>query len=166
MASSAFEEGEYRIHPMRSVDLREIHFAYDRLTEEGKRFFHPGFLGSEPLTLRGIAGRLLLRMSARPVGGRVLRSIRLSPSLIGAVARHASMVCGFAFVLVPTIFRRRPGTFGVFVLPACEGRGVGGRLTASVLRAAKAMGLKEIELTVQTENVRAQHLYERNGFAI
>lgn len=159
-------DSSVQIASLRPVDVPEIHRAYDHLGEEGKRFFHPGFLGSEPLSLRGIAGRLLLGGSARPLGRRILAASRVSPFLIGAVARGASGVVGFSFVLVRPRVGIRPGTFGVFVLPRYEGEGVGSRLTDFVLRAARDLGLQEAELTVQTENERARRLYERHGFAI
>jgi len=154
-----------RISSIRPANVQQIHAAYNRLTNEGKRFFHPGFLGAEPLSARGIAGRILLRVCARPVGVRFLEALRL-PLLIGAIATYDSTICGFAFVLARRGIRRRPGTFGVFVLPDCEGQGVGGRLTEHVLDAARATGLREVELTVQTGNERARRLYERHGFAI
>ena len=157
-------EESIRITAVRPTDIREIHAAYNRLGDAGRRHFHPGFLGSEALSPRGIAGRLLLRVSARPLGLRVLRTLRIAPFLIAAVARTESSISGFAFVLVRKM--TRPGTFGVFVLPGSEGRGVGSRLTESVLREAEHMGLQEVELTVQADNDRARRLYEGQGFVI
>src|SRR5213076_2831085 len=71
-------EESIRITAVRPTDIREIHAAYNRLGDAGKRHFHPGFLGSEAMSPRGIAGRLLLRVSARPLGLLVLRTLRLA----------------------------------------------------------------------------------------
>src|SRR5712692_916315 len=167
MANPRLEDGSsLRISSLRPQDVREIHAAYDLIGREGQRFFHPGFLGAEPLSMRGIAGRLILRMSARPAPFRMLRAVPFFPFLVGVVARLGFGVCGFAFVLVRPRIGRRGGTFGVFVVPGAEGRGIGSQLTEAVLRAARDEGLREVELTVQVANTRARRLYERGGFAV
>src|SRR5213595_1927759 len=87
-----------RITAVRPTDIREIHAAYNRLGDAGKRHFHPGFLGSEAMSPRGIAGRLLLRVSARPLGLRVLRPFESVPSPSAAVpgTRRRFSELGFA----------------------------------------------------------------------
>jgi GNAT superfamily N-acetyltransferase len=162
MAQAGLDDA-VRIAPIRSKDVRAVHSAYDLLGEDGKRYFHPGFLGSDPLSVRGLAGRFLLRASAASFGGRALRALRI-PFLISWVARRGTTTCGFAFVLARPY--RRTGSFGVFVLPPFEGQGIGGRLTESVLREAARAGLREIQLTVRVDNDRARQLYERRGFSI
>ena len=45
-----------------------------------------------------------------------------------------------------------------------RGQGIGTRLIAVTLEAAKANGVSRVELVVRTDNGRAITLYERSGF--
>jgi GNAT superfamily N-acetyltransferase len=53
----------------------------------------------------------------------------------------------------------------LFVVPAHRGRGVGRQLLLRVLDAAKEAGCRAVELEVDAEHTRAEHLYRREGFA-
>lgn len=58
------------------------------------------------------------------------------------------------------------GVLGMGVLDGYREQGVGEALIRAALDAAKAMGLKRVELTVRDHNVRAQKLYEKMGFVV
>lgn len=51
------------------------------------------------------------------------------------------------------------------VLPGHQGAGLGGRLLAELLAAAGGFGCHEVLLEVRVDNLPAQRLYERFGFA-
>jgi GNAT superfamily N-acetyltransferase len=53
----------------------------------------------------------------------------------------------------------------LFVVPAHRGRGVGRELLLHVLDAAREAGCRAVELEVDAEHARAEHLYRREGFA-
>jgi GNAT superfamily N-acetyltransferase len=53
----------------------------------------------------------------------------------------------------------------LFVVPAHRGRGVGRQLLLHVLDAAREAGCRAVELEVDAERARAEHLYQRHGFA-
>jgi ribosomal protein S18 acetylase RimI-like enzyme len=53
----------------------------------------------------------------------------------------------------------------VFVAPDRWGRGVGGQIVDALLAAARARGYRRAQLWTHADNVRAQRLYERRGFA-
>jgi ribosomal protein S18 acetylase RimI-like enzyme len=55
---------------------------------------------------------------------------------------------------------------GLAVDATRRGEGVGSRLIASVKQAAVAAGCEKLVLDVSSDNHRAQHLYERLGFAV
>jgi ribosomal protein S18 acetylase RimI-like enzyme len=59
---------------------------------------------------------------------------------------------------------RHSGTLGMGLLPELRGRGLGSRLLAATLEAARAAGLSRIELEVLASNDAAVALYERHGF--
>jgi GNAT superfamily N-acetyltransferase len=52
----------------------------------------------------------------------------------------------------------------LYVVPEHRGRGVGGALLEHAIAYAKAEGCLAVELEVDVEHARAEHLYERNGF--
>ncbi|MDQ6830046.1 MAG: GNAT family N-acetyltransferase [Gemmatimonadota bacterium] len=56
------------------------------------------------------------------------------------------------------------GTLGMGLLPHARGRGLGKRLMAETIAAARAAGIERIELEVFASNVRARALYDSLGF--
>ena len=52
----------------------------------------------------------------------------------------------------------------VYVAPRRWGRGIGGRIVDAVLAEARRLGYGRIHLWTQTDNTRAQRLYEGRGF--
>jgi ribosomal protein S18 acetylase RimI-like enzyme len=56
------------------------------------------------------------------------------------------------------------GVLGVALLPPLRGQGVGRRLIARTLEAARAYGLSRVELTVRENNRNAIALYKKFGF--
>ena len=57
------------------------------------------------------------------------------------------------------------GRLGMGLLPEARGRGLGRRLIAAAIDAARKRGFERIELDVFASNTRARALYERIGFA-
>ena len=70
------------------------------------------------------------------------------------------------FKLVPQLHRNSHIVYlgGVAVLPECSGMGHGSAMLRLGLDLAHGAGLRRVELTVATENLRAIRLYERLGF--
>jgi ribosomal protein S18 acetylase RimI-like enzyme len=61
---------------------------------------------------------------------------------------------------------RHVGVLGMGLLPAFRGHGIGRRLLAGTLEAARARGLTRVELTVREDNPGAIALYKNTGFVI
>src|SRR3954451_7206118 len=59
---------------------------------------------------------------------------------------------------------RHSGALGIGLLPSYRGRGVGARLTAAAIGAARLNGIERIELEVWASNARAIALYRQLGF--
>ena len=83
------------------------------------------------------------------------------------VAVSAGEVVGWCDVTAKT----RPvyahvGVLGMGVLPQFRGRGIGTRLIASALGAARDYGFSRVELTVRQNNENAIELYKKVGFLI
>jgi RimJ/RimL family protein N-acetyltransferase len=56
------------------------------------------------------------------------------------------------------------GTLGMGIIPGYRGRGLGTRLITATLDAARAAGLRRIELDAHADNPGAIALYEKVGF--
>jgi GNAT superfamily N-acetyltransferase len=52
----------------------------------------------------------------------------------------------------------------LYVVPAHRGRGVGRALLLRALDVARESGCRAVDLEVDSEHARAEHLYEREGF--
>ena len=52
----------------------------------------------------------------------------------------------------------------IFVVPGRWGKSIGGQLVESVLVGARSAGYDRVQLWTQTDNPRAQRLYEGHGF--
>jgi ribosomal protein S18 acetylase RimI-like enzyme len=83
------------------------------------------------------------------------------------VALSAGEVVGWCDVTPKT----RPiyahsGVLGIALLPPFRGQGIGKRLIQRTLDAARAFGLRRVELTVRENNANAIELYKKAGFEI
>ena len=58
------------------------------------------------------------------------------------------------------------GVLGVALLPPFRKQGIGKRLILRTLEAARAFGLRRVELTVREHNVGAFELYKQIGFQV
>jgi ribosomal protein S18 acetylase RimI-like enzyme len=58
------------------------------------------------------------------------------------------------------------GVLGIALLPPFRGQGIGKRLILRTLDAARAFGLRRIELTVRENNASAIALYKSMGFEV
>lgn len=83
------------------------------------------------------------------------------------VALERSRVIGWCdIVRKPHGMLRHSGTLGMGVIASHRGRGIGGRLLAETLGAAKVAKMVRVELTVYASNTAAKALYEQAGFAL
>jgi ribosomal protein S18 acetylase RimI-like enzyme len=81
------------------------------------------------------------------------------------VALSVGEVVGWCDVLPKTWpIYAHTGVLGIALLPALRGQGVGRRLLARTLEAARAYGLSRVELTVRENNRNAIALYKKFGF--
>ena len=58
------------------------------------------------------------------------------------------------------------GVLGIALLPPFRGQGIGKRLILRTLDAARAFGLRRVELTVRESNTGAIGLYKKVGFEV
>lgn len=80
------------------------------------------------------------------------------------VAAEDSEVLGYALVAPSGEAPERGLVVAVGVRPESQGQGIGRELMERVMLEAAAVGMREIELTVDPENERARSLYEHLGF--
>ncbi|MBV1693133.1 MAG: GNAT family N-acetyltransferase [Hyphomicrobiales bacterium] len=89
----------------------------------------------------------------------------LNRSDIMLVAEDAGRIVGWCDILTPPReTMRHAGTLGIGLLDSHRGRGIGGRLLAAAIEAARAKGLKRVQLMVLDGNDRARALYVAHGF--
>jgi RimJ/RimL family protein N-acetyltransferase len=83
------------------------------------------------------------------------------------VALAEDQVVGWADVSIkPRPVMKHSGVFGMGVIDAFRGKGIGTSLIDAALKAARAMSLTRVELTVRADNEPARRLYEKFGFEI
>jgi ribosomal protein S18 acetylase RimI-like enzyme len=81
------------------------------------------------------------------------------------VAVADGKVVGWCDVAVrPRSTLRHSGVLGMGVIRGHRGKGIGRALMQATLSAAKASGMRRIELTVRVDNEPAKRLYESFGF--
>lgn len=56
--------------------------------------------------------------------------------------------------------------WGMYVAPAARGTGAADRLMEALVAAGEDLGLRQLQLTLMADNVRARRLYERHGFVV
>ncbi|MDB5473023.1 MAG: family N-acetyltransferase [Devosia sp.] len=83
------------------------------------------------------------------------------------VALSGSSVVGWCDICrQANTFFRHCGTLGMGVIPPYRGQGIGSRLLAATLEAARAKGFRRIELEVFAPNASAIALYHKHGFVL
>ena len=127
-------------YELRLRALRECPSAFSESAEEFQ------ILGG-----RGIAARM---EASRDSGGFIL----------GAYSDNS--LCGSIGLLRETKAKTKHhgSVWGVYVTPEARGTGLGKRLLTELIEEVKRLGLVQIKLSVESENVPAIRLYERLGF--
>jgi ribosomal protein S18 acetylase RimI-like enzyme len=156
----------YIIREMRITDLHFLHRMYDSLSEDSKCFFQPGFLGYENISFRLLLSQMALFLSNVKFLRKILLHIFPYSVFLPLVVSYQNNVVGFAFLKIK---RRLPnGHFsaelGIVVDEVHRGKGLGSKLMENLLKLARQENVREIFLTVLSDNVRAIRLYEKYGF--
>jgi ribosomal protein S18 acetylase RimI-like enzyme len=135
------------ITPISSADIESFHRTLDLVARE-RRYL--SFVEAPPLES---TRAFVLDMIARGY-----------PQL---VVRSAGEVVGWCDVTPKSgPIDARIGVLGMGLLPQFRHQGIGSRLMARALAAARAFGFSRVELTVYRSNENAIRLYEKVGFLI
>jgi len=158
---------KYVIREMRIKDISSLHHMYNMLSEDSKRFFHPGFLGSKNVSLRWLLAQISLCLSSISFLRKTL--LYLFPYLVFLpliVADSQDNVVGFAFLKIKKRFKNGgfSAELGIVIDEAHRGRGLGSKLMESLLKMAQQEKVREVFLTVLSDNFKAIRLYEKFGF--
>lgn len=151
---------------MRIMDLHYLHRMYGSLSEEDKRFFHPGFLGYENISFWWLLAQMSLCLSSIKFLRKILLHLLPYSVFLPLVVSDQNNIVGFAFLKVK---RRLPNEhfsaeFGIVVDEFHRGKGLGSMLMKNLLKLAQQENVREIFLTVLSDNVKAIQLYEKHGF--
>jgi len=81
------------------------------------------------------------------------------------VAEDGGRIVGWCDVVRSTVpVYRHCGTLGIGILESHRGQGLGLRLMATTLAAARTAGMERVDLAVYARNTRAAALYRKAGF--
>jgi len=56
--------------------------------------------------------------------------------------------------------------WGMYALPAARGTGAAARILDQLEATARQLGLRQLQLTLMADNLRARRVYERHGYAL
>ena len=56
--------------------------------------------------------------------------------------------------------------WGMYTTPAARGTGAAGRILDQLEAAARELGLRQLQLTLMADNLRARRVYERHGYVL
>jgi ribosomal protein S18 acetylase RimI-like enzyme len=139
---------------------------YDSLSEDSKRFFHPGFLGYKNIGFWWLLSQMALFLSSIKFLRKMLLHLFPYSVFLPLVVSDQNNIVGFAFLKIKR--RLLNGHFsaelGIVVDEVHRGKGLGSKLMENLLKLAQQESVHEIFLTVLSDNVRAIRLYEKYGF--
>ncbi len=136
---------EVRIERLQVSDAPALAAFYNKLSPASKRTFRPVGETTTDEVCRHIA-----------IGNAGPLSTKYD-----VVAWQGDDVVGWSFIW--NLHEPEP-VFGLAVADACQRTGLGTKLMTAVMAWAREQELPRVELTVVTDNVIAQHLYEKQGF--
>ena len=148
-------------------DIYALHIMYDSLSDETKRFFHPGFVGLKSISPQWVLAQLALVASSFTFSKRLLLRVYPFAVFLAIVSVNKSgELVGFAFVKVKSRLSRESflGELGIFLKNGYQRKYVGSKLLSCLLVLAKNEKVEKIYLTVLANNLVALHLYEKYGF--
>jgi ribosomal protein S18 acetylase RimI-like enzyme len=116
------------------------------------------FMLLEPGEREQAPGRLRARLHGQASAG--------SFDLVAEDEESGSVVGWLSVQVLPFRRARHTGHVVIGVDAAAAGRGIGRGLLATAEQQARSRGLRRLELTVMTDNLRALTLYLRNGFQV
>lgn len=154
------------IREMRIADLNPLHKMYERLSEESKRFFHPGFLGYDNISFGWVLYQIILIFSCIKPIRRVLKRFFPKLVILSLVGVEKKEIVAFGYLKINRRLNNKyyQATLGICVDEAFRGKGLGSKLMRSLIETAKKENICEIVLTVLSDNKIAISLYEKNGF--
>src|SRR5262249_18752190 len=142
------EVGSLQVRCLRADDGELLHRLFEGLSEQSKRWYRPHPPWDRPTADRLAAGsegsddlRFLVRVDAdgetRPVAFCGLFGLR----------------------------RARP-ELGIGIVDEFHGKGVGQALMRHLVETARRLGKHRLYLTVDEDNLRARHVYDKTGFGL
>ncbi|MFB0561858.1 MAG: N-acetyltransferase family protein [Candidatus Lokiarchaeia archaeon] len=155
------------VRELRISDIIPLNKMYDSFSSESKRYFHPGFLGLRYISFRWFLAQTSLATSAfKPLRKLLLRVYTPSVFLSMVATNEFNEIIGFIFIKVKRRASKKNFLWelGIFVREDYQGKGVGSKLTESLIELARKENVKKIHLTVLTDNVIAIHIYKKYGF--
>jgi RimJ/RimL family protein N-acetyltransferase len=142
-------DGHLHIRQLNLEDAASLAAFYNNLSAASKRTFRP----IDVTTTAEVCASIAACNRTAP------------PTKYDLVAVHEGSIIGWSFLwdLNKGDPEKEP-VFGLAIADAYHGQGLGTALMTRVMAWAEARGLASVILTVVTDNLVAQHLYEKQGF--
>jgi RimJ/RimL family protein N-acetyltransferase len=155
------------IRKLQISDIYALLKMYNSLSEESKRFFHPGFISLKFISVQWLLAQFALAASSFTTSRKLLLRVYPFSVFLSIVSTDKfGGITGFAFVKVKSRISQKNfiGELGICVRDCWQGKRVGTELMERLLELAKNEHVKRIYLRVLTDNFRAINLYEKYGF--
>lgn len=92
---------------------------------------------------------------------------RLARDHVYAVVQHGEwLAVGGLTRLAGAKLDHKGLVWGMYALPAARGTGAAARILEQLEATARELGLRQLQLTLMADNLRARRLYERHGYAL
>jgi RimJ/RimL family protein N-acetyltransferase len=143
--------GQLLLRPIRPGDEPELlAFFRDRLSPRSQYLFCPHDPAQPDRCLAQFAERVRRHAERRD---------------LAFVVEQEGAIVGYFYLSGLDRPDSRPPTLGIGLADALQGQRLGGAMMDHLLAAARALGLRSIELTHESTNDRAGRLYLSHGFA-
>lgn len=154
-----------KIKPLSLNDLIKLNIIYDKLSDNTRRYFRPGFLGLKNINIRMLITTIFLALSIFNIF-RIFFIKYSLPAFFSLVAIDSTYnkLIGFVFIQIMKKYNHIVGNLGIFVIDEYQGKGIGSKLLKSILVSSQFLNLDLIYLTVFADNYRAIKLYKKYGF--
>lgn len=148
------------------ADFVKLHQMYDNLTEESKQFFNLYWLGLKSRSLKWYFAQVPLFLSTIKFVRSLIKIVYPRIIFLSSVAIDKDQIVCFGFLIIRKGSTKKgfSAELGVATDENYRGRGLATQMIDELIKYGRVEGLKEIYLTVRTDNKKAFRIYEKLGF--
>lgn len=154
------------IRELALADFVMLHKMYDRLTDESRQFFNLYWLGLKLRSFKWYFAQVPLFISTIKLTRALLKIVYPRVIFLSDVAVERNKIVCFGFLIIRSGWIKNGFTaeFGVATDENYRGIGLATKMIDGLIKFGKIEGVKEIFLTVRTDNQKAFDIYTKKGF--